>query len=123
MQYYDPGAASIKTPQEDAADVAPPFNLDLEQAVLATLLVWNDAIDDLDHLSPEHFFDPLHRGLYGAICRRLKAGRGCTPLELCKEFEAAPDIKETMTVPEYIRYVTLRPCTRRQIADYAKTII
>jgi replicative DNA helicase len=123
MQYYDPSAASTKTPQEPAENTAPPFNFDLEQAVLGALLVWNEALDELNHLGPEHFFDPLHRGLYDAICRRLKAGRGCTPLELSKEFEAAPDIKETMTVPEYVRYVAMRPCTRRQIADYAKTII
>jgi replicative DNA helicase len=123
MQYYDPGAASTETPQEAAENAAPPFNLDLEQAVLGALLVWNDVLDDITFLESSHFFDQLHGAIYEAICRRLKAGRSVTPLDLCKEFEDATPIDGAITVPHYIRGLGVKACTRRQVADYARTIV
>jgi len=123
MQYYDPGAGSTKTPQEAAEDTAPPFNFDLEQAVLGALLVWNDALDDLTFLESSHFFDQLHGAIYEAIYRRLKAGRSVTPLDLCKEFENATPIDGATTVPSYIRGLGVKSCMRRQVVDYARTII
>jgi len=113
----------MTTPNEDQLDDAPPLNLDLEQAVLGALLVWNDALDDLPFLESAHFFDQLHGAIYDAICRRLRAGRGVTPLDLCKEFENSKPIDGALTVPEYIRSLGTKAAMRRQVADYARTIV
>lgn len=66
----------------------PPANLEAEQALLGALLANNKAFDRVgSFLRPEHFADPVHGLVYGAIQRRCEAGRLADAVTLRAEFE------------------------------------
>ena len=66
----------------------PPSNLAAEQALLGALLANNKAYERVaEFLAPEHFADPLHGRIYGAIVRRVEAGQLADAVMLKAEFE------------------------------------
>ncbi len=69
-------------------DTAPPQNLDVEQALLGSLLVNNDTIALVRGIvSPGHFAEPLHARIYDAVCRMHDDGTDATALTLIPRFE------------------------------------
>ena len=65
-----PVTQSFATPSRE-----PPANLDAEMALLGTLLANNNAFDKVgDFLLPEHFADPAHQKIYGALKRVVETG-------------------------------------------------
>ena len=50
----------------------PPHNLDAEASILGGVLLRNDALNHIDTLTPEHFYDPRHQVVFGAM-RALEA--------------------------------------------------
>jgi replicative DNA helicase len=66
----------------------PPANLEAEQALLGALLANNKAYERVaEFLLPEHFADPIHGMIYGAIQRRIEAGQLADAVTLRAEFE------------------------------------
>ena len=66
----------------------PPSHLAAEQALLGALLANNKAYERVaEFLAPEHFADPLHGRIYGAIVRRVEAGQLADAVMLKAEFE------------------------------------
>ena len=64
----------------------PPTNLPAEQALLGGLLANNKAYDQVaGWLKAEHFADPVHGVIYGAIARRIDAGRLADAVTLGRE--------------------------------------
>ena len=54
----------------------PPHNFEAEQALLGAILVNNAAYQRVaEFLRPEHFADPLHGKLYGALSRLIERGQ------------------------------------------------
>ncbi len=45
----------------------PPHNLDAEASVLGGILLRNEALNQIDQLVPEDFYDPRHREVFGAM--------------------------------------------------------
>jgi replicative DNA helicase len=121
MQLYDNKAVSSTDDPQLAPNV--PFNLDIEQAVLGALLVWNDALDDVSFLGMEHFFDPLHQAIFSAITRAAKAGRRATGATLALEFAKSEPVNGATTVPQYLGTLGAHAATRRQLPEYAQTIV
>ena len=71
-----------------AATRTPPANLEAEQALLGALLASNKAYERVsEFLRPEHFADDVHGAIYGAIQRRMEAGRLADVVTLRAEFE------------------------------------
>ncbi len=65
-----PAAPSFATPSRE-----PPANLDAEMALLGTLLANNNGFDKVgDFLLPDHFADPAHQKIYGALKRVIESG-------------------------------------------------
>ena len=79
-----------------------PKDLDLEQVLLGTLLIRNDALHEIPALLPEHFFDPLHGAIFAAAEQMILKGMPATPLTLRSRFETAESINQGVTVPQYI---------------------
>jgi replicative DNA helicase len=121
QRYMESAPPSTGDPQVEAPPA--PFNLDIEQAVLGALLISNDALDDVAFLGFEHFFDPLHQSIYTAICRTVKAGRRANPVTLSGDFADAPPVDATTTVLQYLGTLGGAAATRRQLPDYAQTIV
>jgi replicative DNA helicase len=67
----------------------PPANIEAEQALLGAILADNRAYERVgEFLLPDHFADPLHARIYGAIRRRIEAGQLVDAVALRGEFEA-----------------------------------
>ena len=66
----------------------PPANLEAEQALLGALLANNKAYDKVaEFLRPDHFADPAHGQIFGAIQRRCEAGQLADAVTIRAEFE------------------------------------
>jgi replicative DNA helicase len=73
----------------------PPTNVEAEQALLGALLSNNKAYDRVaEFLAPEHFADPIHAKIFGAIARRVEASQVADPVTLRAEFEHAGVLEE-----------------------------
>jgi replicative DNA helicase len=59
---------------------AAPHDIDLEQAVIGSMLLRNDTIEQLAGLRAEHFFDPLHSALFEAIDTLIQNGKPANPV-------------------------------------------
>ena len=60
-----------------------PYDVDVEQALLGSILIDNYALELVSAvLKPEHFYDPLHQRMYEHIERMFGRGQVVTPLTL-----------------------------------------
>ncbi|MBI1179123.1 MAG: AAA family ATPase [Alphaproteobacteria bacterium] len=57
------------------AESAALHNLELEQALLGALLQQPEALDRIEFVRPEHFFEPLHQRIYRTMRSLLSQGR------------------------------------------------
>jgi replicative DNA helicase len=76
----DSGALNVKLP---------PQNLDAEKSVLGSLLLQNNALDEVaDFLRPAHFYSDANRLIYEAMLRMYEAGiRGIDAVTLAEELD------------------------------------
>ncbi|MFH5802738.1 replicative DNA helicase [Alienimonas sp. DA493] len=59
----------------DRTGALPPQNLDAERGVLGSLLLMNEAIDDVaEFLTADHFYSDRHRAIFEAILKLSEAG-------------------------------------------------
>lgn len=70
----------------------PPHNFDAEQALLGAIMASNTVYHSCsEFLQPEHFADPLHGRLYGAMAKLIERGLQASPLTMKTFVEADPD--------------------------------
>jgi replicative DNA helicase len=99
-----------------------PSNLEAEQALLGSILVNNDIIDEISNfISFQKFFDPIHRKIYQVI--EILNGKGmiANPITLKNHFEADNSLNEVGGV-EYLVKLTRFSSSLKQSIDYAKII-
>lgn len=73
----------------------PPSNPQAEQALLGALLANNKAYERVcGFLRPEHFADPVHGRIYGAIARRIDSRQLADAVTMKAEFEHAGVLDE-----------------------------
>jgi replicative DNA helicase len=102
----------------------PPFNLDLEQALLGALLINNAAFERVSGiLDPHHFFDGLHQQIFEITAALISKGRAATPITLRSFFESAPEVSPGVTVPQYLGTLAGAATTIINVADYARAIV
>jgi replicative DNA helicase len=71
------------------ASITPPHNIEAEQALLGAILANNRAYEKVaEYLQPEHFMDPVHGRIYGAIVKLLERGQLANAVTLKQYFEA-----------------------------------
>lgn len=78
---------------DDAPEDAP-SNLEAEQALLGALLFENETFHLLDGLAPEHFFEPIHGAMFGAIASHARRGVLADPATLKTELERHSAFKD-----------------------------
>lgn len=115
--------------EADAAQIAsetglkPPHSVDIEQALLGAILVYNECVDSfVDFLAGHHFFDPLHETIYDVMIGVIQSGKPATPTTIKPFFDAAAPISSMMTVPQYLGRLAARACTFGQAKHYARDI-
>jgi replicative DNA helicase len=117
----------------------PPSNQQAEQALLGALLANNKAYERVsEFLTPEHFVDPIHGRIYGAIARRVEAGQLADAVTLKAEFEHSGVLDEVggttylaqllgamvgiINAGEYGRAI-YDAWLRRQLIDIGETVV
>lgn len=102
-----------------------PENIEAEQALLGAVLVNNDALSVVMSalpLAPEHFFEPLHRGLFSGMLELAAQGKKINPVTL-KDY-ASKDAKiGDMTVAQYIAVLAGAAVSIINAPDYAQIVM
>ena len=99
-----------------------PSNIDAEQALIGSVLVNNDIIDEVANIiSFKEFYDPIHSKIYDMIERLHNKGMIANPITLKTPFEKDENLSEVGGT-EYLVKLTRLSSSTKQSIDYAKII-
>ena len=99
-----------------------PSNLEAEQALLGSILVNNDIIDEISNfIYPQTFYDPSHIKIFEVIESLNNKGMIANPITLKNFFEKDNMLKEVGGT-EYLVKLTRFSGSAKQAVDYAKVI-
>lgn len=109
-------------PEDEKPVRLAPHNVEAEQALLGAILVNNEAFYRVsDFLSPEHFYEPIHRQVYEVCAKIIRAGKIATPIT-AKTF--LPDaLLPDMTMPQYLARLAAEATTVINAADYGYIVL
>ena len=99
-----------------------PSNLEAEQALLGSILVNNDIIDEISNtIKPWIFYDPAHIKIFEVIENLNNKGMIANPITLKNYFEK-DNMLEEVGGTEYLVKLTRFSGSTKQAVDYAKVI-
>jgi replicative DNA helicase len=99
-----------------------PHNIEAEQALLGAILINNDALQRvISFLRAEHFFEPIHRQIYGVIVTLIGAGTVATPATLKAFLPADMDIAG-LTLGQYLARLAAEATTIINAVDYGRIV-
>ena len=107
-----------------------PSNLEAEQALIGSVLVNNDIIDEISNIEIDEisnivvslkFFDPIHRKIYEVIESLNNKGMIANPITLKNYFENDNGLSD-VGGSEYLVKLTRFSSSTRQAIDYAKIV-
>lgn len=94
------------TPPGNAGGPTLPQNVEAEAAMLGAMMIDNRLADDLiDRLEPEHFFEPVHGRIFGAIKMLRQKDLMASPVTLRPMFEADEGMR-ALGGPAYLAQLT-----------------
>ena len=94
-------------------------NVEIEQAILGSLLLNNDTFDRIRHITKyQHFYDPLHQRIFEAIRRRIIKDQAATPTILGVILAADPALTE-IGGNKYFATLAASVVAASQIKDHA----
>lgn len=100
-----------------------PHNIEIEQAVLGACLINNDAaLQMLGSLTPDHFHEPVHGRIWGAIRSTIDDGGTATPVTLKAQFEN-DDALADVGGAEYLVRLAGAAVTILDADYYARTLV
>ena len=110
-------------PQNNLTKSKQPSNLEAEQALLGSIMINNDVIDEISSIvnSPLIFYDPAHVKIYEVIQNLNNKGMIANPITLKKYFEKE-NMLEDVGGTEYLVKLTRFSGSPKQAVDYAKII-
>ncbi len=107
---------------ENILDKKQPSNLEAEQALLGSILVNNDIIDEVSNIiNPTSFYDPGHQKIYEVIEILNNKGMIANPITLKNFFEKDNMLNEVGGT-EYLVKLTRFSGSTKQAVDYSKII-
>ena len=99
-----------------------PSNIEAEQALIGSILVNNDIIDEVSTIiSQKDFYDPIHGRIYNLIEKLHNKGMIANPITLKSSFENDDNLNE-IGGTEYLVKLTRFSSSVKQSIDYAKII-
>ncbi|MBD1150532.1 replicative DNA helicase [Pelagibacterales bacterium SAG-MED29] len=108
--------------KDNNSDKKQPSNLEAEQALLGSILVNNDIIDEVSNtINPISFYDPAHTKIYEVIETLNNKGMIANPITLKNYFEKDNMLSEVGGT-EYLVKLTRFSGSTKQAVDYAKII-
>ena len=107
---------------DNSLDKKQPANLEAEQALLGSILVNNDIIDEVSNIvNPSSFYDPAHTKIYEVIETLNNKGMIANPITLKNYFEK-DNMLDEVGGTEYLVKLTRFSGSTKQAMDYAKVI-
>ncbi len=105
-----------------AAARTPPHNIEAEQALLGSILVNNVAYEKVGEiLQPEHFYDPVHGRIYGAVATLINRGQIADSKTLRGLFNDDPALVN-LGGAQYLADLAASVITIINAEDYARLI-
>ena len=99
-----------------------PSNLEAEQALLGSILVNNDIIDEISTIvNSKIFYDPAHVKIYDVIQNLNNKGMIANPITL-KNFFEKDNMLDEVGGTEYLVKLTRFSGSTKQAIDYARVI-
>ena len=99
-----------------------PSNIEAEQALIGSILVNNDIIDEISNIvDHKNFYDPLHSKIYNLIETLHNKGMIANPITLKNSFENDTALSE-IGGTEYLVKLTRFSSSVKQSIDYAKIV-
>ena len=99
-----------------------PSNLEAEQALIGSVLVNNEILDEISNIvNSGKFFDPIHKKIYEVIENLNNKGMIANPITLKNYFENDSGLMEVGGV-DYLVKLTRFSSSIKQAIDYAKII-
>src|SRR6201996_9145257 len=100
-----------------------PYDIEIEQALLGSLLVDNQALERIGALlKAEHFYDPLHQRIYETMSMAFERGSfALTPLTLHAALKADPGLIEVGGTA-YLAGLTSAAPAMPNVRDYARIL-
>ncbi len=113
---------ALRVPSSGEVPTAPrvlPHNTEAEQALLGALLVNNTVYEKVGEiLDPDHFYDPVHGRIYGAIATLINRGQIADPKTLRGLFDNDPALT-ALGGANYLVDLAASVVTIFNVADYA----
>tara|TARA_B100000963_G_scaffold359113_1_gene385475 strand:+ start:312 stop:1733 length:1422 start_codon:yes stop_codon:yes gene_type:complete len=107
---------------ETKIDHKQPSNLEAEQALIGSILINNDIIDEISNIiNPLSFYDPAHIKIYEVIINLNNKGMVANPITL-KNFFEKDNMLDEVGGTEYLVKLTRFSSSTKQAVDYAKII-
>ena len=104
------------------AMAALPHNIEAEQQLLGAILTNNDVMDRVASIvSPEHFFDPVHRRIFETASARIHKNLLVSPVTLKPYFEEDDGLKE-LGGPAYLVRLQGASISAFAARDYAQMV-
>ena len=99
-----------------------PSNIEAEQALIGSILVNNDIVDEISNIvDHKNFYDPLHSKIYNLIENLHNKGIVANPITLKNSFENDTALSEVGGT-EYLVKLTRFSSSVKQSIDYAKIV-
>ena len=99
-----------------------PSNIEAEQALIGSVLVNNDIIDEISNIvNHKNFYDPLHSKIYNLIENLHNKGMIANPITLKNSFKNDAALSE-IGGTEYLVKLTRFSSSVKQSIDYAKIV-
>jgi replicative DNA helicase len=99
-----------------------PHNLDVEQGLLGAILVNNGALHHLDdRLRTEHFYEPIHQKIYGAIQHFHDRGNIANPVTL-KHYFSSSDTGEGSIGGDYLTQLAIAATMVIDVREYSEIL-
>ncbi|WP_298290427.1 replicative DNA helicase [uncultured Litoreibacter sp.] len=111
-----------REPAGTEAVAALPHNIEAEQQLLGAILTNNDVMDRVASIvSPEHFFDPVHRRIFETAAARIHKNLLVSPVTLKPYFEEDEGLKE-LGGPAYLVRLQGASISAFAARDYAQMV-
>ena len=112
----------IKSLNNKQPEIKSPSNIEAEQALLGSILVNNDIIDEVSSIMTSNiFYDPAHIKIYEVIENLNNKGMIANPITL-KNFFEKDNMLNDVGGTEYLVKLTRFSGSPKQAVDYAKVI-
>ncbi|MFA5041186.1 MAG: replicative DNA helicase [Bdellovibrionales bacterium] len=117
-----PALRAVSSSDSLSAVRTPPHNIEAEQALLGALLVNNVVYEKVGEiLEPDHFYDPVHGRIYGAISTLINRGQIADPKTLRGLFENDPALT-AVGGANYLVDLAANVVTIFNVEDYAHLV-